>query len=222
MNHPSSRRSRRDFLRTAGAAAAAGSLWHAQDAAAQAAAATAAKDDTKPEAPKTEPEKPKPKVGDGIKIGLIGCGGQGTGDLQNAVRLGATVTALCDVDESHLANLKKKYDKAQTFSDFRKLLESKDVDAVICATPDHWHTLVAMAAMRAGKDIYCEKPLTLTIDEGKHLVKVEKETKRILQTGTQQRSSTYFRLACELIRNNVFGKLKNIHVWLPAGRHEGP
>src|SRR5690349_6792098 len=105
MNHPSSRRSRRDFLRTAGAAAAASSLpvWHAQ------AQDATAKADTKPETPKTEPEKPKPKVGDGIKIGLIGCGGQGTGDLQNAARLGATVTALCDVDAGHLANLKKKY-----------------------------------------------------------------------------------------------------------------
>src|SRR3954471_11690255 len=210
MNHPSSRRSRRDFLRSTGAAAAAAGLWHAHDARAQDAAA------------KAEPEKPKPKAGDGIRIGLIGCGGQGTGDLQNAARLGATVTALCDVDESHLANLKKKYDKAETFSDFRKLLESKDVDAVICATPDHWHTLVAMAAMRAGKDIYCEKPLTLTIDEGKHLVKVQKDTGRVLQTGTQQRSSTYFRLACELVQNKRIGTLKHIDVFVPAGRREGP
>lgn len=220
MNHPTSGRSRRDFLRTTGAAAAAaGSLWHAHDALAQDAAAKSA---TTPDAPKTEPEKPKPKIGDGIRIGLIGCGGQGTGDLQNAARLGATVTALCDLDLGHLATLKKKYEKAETYSDFRKLLESKDVDAVICATPDHWHTLVSMAAMRAGKDVYCEKPLTLTIEEGKHLVKVQKETGRVLQTGTQQRSSTYFRLACELVRNNVFGKLKHIDVWVPAGMREGP
>src|SRR5689334_10307633 len=116
MNNPTSGQSRRDFLRTTGAAAAAaGSLWHAQNAHAQDAAP---KPNATPEKPKTEPEKPKPKIGDGIRIGLIGCGGQGTGDLQNAVRLGATVTALCDVDLGHLANLKKKYDKAETYSDF--------------------------------------------------------------------------------------------------------
>lgn len=206
MNHISSRSSRRDFLKSAAALSVAGALplGYARDALAQ------------------EAQKPKPKVGEGIRIGLIGCGGQGTGDLQNAARLGATVTALCDVDESHLGRLKQKYEKAQTFSDFRKMLELKDLDAVICATPDHWHTLVAMAAMRAGKDIYCEKPLTLTIDEGKHLVKVEQETKRILQTGTQQRSSVNFRRACEAVRNNRIGKLKHIDVWLPAGMRGGP
>jgi predicted dehydrogenase len=211
MNHPSSRRSRRDFLKSAAVLGAAGSLpLGLHDAFAQDPAKT------------PEPEKPKPKIGDGIRIGLIGCGGQGTGDLQNAARLGATVTALCDVDESHLGKLKQKYDKAQTFTDFRKMLESKELDAVICATPDHWHTLVSLAAMRAGKDIYCEKPLTLTIDEGKHLVKVEQETKRILQTGTQQRSSLYFRRPCEAVRNNRIGKLKHIDVWVPAGMREGP
>ena len=227
MNHRPSDASRRQFLRTA-TAAAAGSLplGYAQAALAQ---DPPKPDAPKPDAPKSDPpkpapeaEKPKPKVGDGIRIGLIGCGGMGSGDLQNATRLGATVTALCDVDEGQAAKLKKKYEKAETFTDFRKLLESKDVDAVVCATPDHWHTLVSLAAMRAGKDVYCEKPLTLTIDEGKHLVKAERETKRILQTGTQQRSSTYFRLACELVQNNRIGKLKHINVWVPAGMREGP
>jgi predicted dehydrogenase len=211
MNHISRSASRRDFLKTAAGVAAAGSLplWSVDQTLAQQQA-------------EAEKPKPKPKPGDGIRIGLIGCGGQGTGDLQNAVRNGCTVTALCDVDEGHLGKLKNKYEKAQTFSDFRKLLESKDVDAVICATPDHWHTLVAMAAMRAGKDIYCEKPLTLTIDEGKHLVRVQEETKRILQTGTQQRSSVNFRRACEAVRNNRIGKLKHIDVFLPAGMRGGP
>ncbi|MGA2258854.1 MAG: Gfo/Idh/MocA family oxidoreductase, partial [Thermoguttaceae bacterium] len=101
-------------------------------------------------------------------------------------------------------------------------LERKDIDAVICGTVDHWHTLVSIAAMKAGKDIYCEKPLTLTIDEGKHLVKVQKETGRILQTGTQQRSDVYFRLACDLVRNERIGKLEKVEVWLPAGLRQGP
>ena len=106
--------------------------------------------------------------------------------------------------------------------DFRKVMERKDVDIVICATVDHWHTLVALAALRAGKDVYCEKPLTLTVDEGKHLVAAQKKTKRILQTGSQQRSDKNFRLACELVRNGRLGKIKEVDVWLPAGRREGP
>jgi predicted dehydrogenase len=90
-------------------------------------------------------------VGEGLGVGLIGCGGQGSGDAQNAARLGAKIVAVCDVDEAHLAGAKKKWPEAEGFSDFRKLLEQKNVDAVICGTPDHWHTLVSMAAMRAGR-----------------------------------------------------------------------
>ena len=126
------------------------------------------------------------------------------------------------MDESHVAAAKRQFPGAEGYADFRKLLERKDLDAVICGTVDHWHTLVAIAAMKAGKDIYCEKPLTLTIDEGKHLVKVQKETGRILQTGTQQRSDVYFRLACDLVRNQRIGKLEKVEVWLPAGLRQGP
>jgi predicted dehydrogenase len=199
--------SRRGFLKNAASVAAAGALpaWCVEDCLAQEAA------------------KPKPPgVGEGLGVGLIGCGGQGSGDAQNAARLGAKIVAVCDVDEAHLAGAKKKWPEAEGFADFRKLLEQKNVDAVICGTPDHWHTLVSMAAMRAGKDVYCEKPLTLTIDEGKHLVRVQRETKRLLQTGTQQRSTVGFRLACELVQNNRIGTLKNIEVYVPAGRREGP
>jgi len=96
------------------------------------------------------------------------------------------------------------------------------VDVVICGTVDHWHTLVSLAAMKAGKDVYCEKPLTLYIDEGKFLVEEEKRSGRILQTGTQQRSDPKFRLACELVRNKRIGELKEIDVYLPAGQREGP
>ena len=96
------------------------------------------------------------------------------------------------------------------FKDFRKLLERKDVDVIVNGTPDHWHTLVNIAALKAGKDVYSEKPLTLTIDEGRRLVEVVKSTKRILQTGSQQRSDKNFRLACELVRNGRLGKLKQV------------
>jgi predicted dehydrogenase len=95
------------------------------------------------------------------------------------------------------------------------------VDVIVNATPDHWHTLVNIAA-EAGKDIYSEKPLTLTIAEGQRLVQVVRDTKRVLQTGSQQRSDKNFRLACELVRNNRLGKLQHVNVWLPSGRREGP
>ena len=154
-------------------------------------------------------------------VALVGCGGMGRGDAKNASRFGRIV-ALCDVDEARLTETKKDWPEAATFTDFRKVMERDDIHAVICGTVDHWHTMVSLAAMRAGKDVYCEKPLTLTIDEGKRLVKAQAETKRILQTGSQQRSDKNFRLACALVRNGRIGKLKHIDVWLPAGRREGP
>jgi predicted dehydrogenase len=162
-----------------------------------------------------------PSPNDQPAVGLIGCGGMGRGDAKNASRFGRIV-ALCDVDEGRIAEVKKQWPDAATYKDFRKLLEHKDLQVVICGTVDHWHTLVSMAAMRAGKDVYCEKPLTLTIDEGKRLVETARKTKRILQTGSQQRSDKNFRQACELVRNGRIGKLKHVSVFLPAGRREGP
>ena len=158
-------------------------------------------------------------------IALIGCGGQGSGDAGNAQRFG-DVVAVCDVDKNHVAGAVKRFTKdgkvPTGFSDFRKLLERDDIHCIVNGTPDHWHSLVNIAAARAKKDIYSEKPLTLTIDEGKHVVKAVRDNKVVLQTGTQQRSNERFRLACDLVRNNRIGKLKEVTVWLPAGRREGP
>ncbi len=158
-------------------------------------------------------------------LGLIGCGGMGRGDGNLAQRFGDLV-AVCDVDSNHAAAAAEQYGKKaktpQIYSDFRKMLERDDLNGVIVATPDHWHTLASMAAVRAGKDVYCEKPLTLTIDEGKHLVKAVRDNSAILQTGTQQRSDKRFRLACEVVRNGRLGKLKKVTVYLPAGLREGP
>jgi len=108
------------------------------------------------------------------------------------------------------------------FSDFRKLLARDDVHVIVNGTPDHWHTFINLAAMKAGKDVYSEKPLTLTIDEGRRLVAAVRESKRVLQTGSQQRSDARFRLACELVRNGRIGTLKHVQVVLPAGLHGGP
>ncbi len=158
-------------------------------------------------------------------IGLIGCGGMGRGDAANARRFGE-ILAVCDVDEKHLNDAAKQFTaEGKTpakYSDFRKLIERDDVHVIIAAAPDHWHTLVNLAGTQAGKDVYAEKPLTLTIDEGKRLVNAVRKYKTVLQTGSQQRSDARFRLACELVRNGRLGKLKQITVWLPAGLREGP
>jgi hypothetical protein len=195
---------RRRFLKTSAAVAAASTLpkWFVEEC--------QAKPSTRPLGPNDQPA-----------IALIGCGGMGRGDAINASRFGRIV-ALCDVDDTNLAEAKSNGPTPQRSKTSRKVMERDDIHVIICGTVDHWHTLVSMAAMRAGKDVYCEKPLTLTIDEGKRLVKTQRQTKRILQTGSQQRSDKNFRLACELVRNGRIGRLKHIDVWLPAGRREGP
>jgi len=158
-------------------------------------------------------------------VALIGCGGMGRADAKNASRFGRIV-AVCDVDRQHAEAAAKQFtvdgDGPVVLGDFRQVMERKDVHVIMQATPDHWHTLINLAAARAGKDVYGEKPLTLTIDEGKRLVKVVRERGTVLQTGTQQRSDRKFRLACELVRNGRLGKLKTVHVYVPAGIRGGP
>lgn len=195
--------SRRHFLRTSAAVTAATTLpkWFLEESA-QAAA--------KPPGPNDRPG-----------IALIGCGGRGRGVAREAAQHGQML-AVCDVDDANLAQAQKLWPEARLYKDFRKVLERPDIHVVVNGTPDHWHTFVNLAAARAGKDIYSEKPLTLTVDEGRRLVRIVRETKRILQTGSQQRSDKNFRLACELVRNGRIGKLKHVNVWLPHGRREGP
>lgn len=172
-----------------------------------------------------EAPTPKPAPNDRPAVALIGCGGQGTRDAQNAANNG-DVVAVCDVDEKRAAAAAEKLAvdgrKPRIYSDFRRVLERDDIGVLVNGTPDHWHTLINLGAARARKDVYAEKPLTLTIDEGRRLVRAVREGGIILQTGTQQRSSQRFRLACELVRNHRIGKLTAANVWLPAGLREGP
>src|SRR5207247_1803285 len=123
----------------------------------------------------------------------------GKGDATNASAFG-DILAVCDVDESHAAAFAQNFTVAgkappTVYRDFRKLLARDDIQVIVNATPDHWHTLVNLAAARAHKDVYGEKPLTLAIDEGRRLVKAVRDNGIVLQTGTQQRSSQRFRLA---------------------------
>ena len=166
-----------------------------------------------------------PTPNDRPGIAIVGCGGMGKGDATNASAFG-DILAVCDVDEGHAAAFAKDFTVEgkvpKIHHDFRQVMERRDVHVIVNATPDHWHTLVNLAAAKARKDVYGEKPLTLTIDEGRHIVKAVRDHGIVLQTGTQQRSSQRFRLACELVRNGRLGKLQQARVWLPAGLREGP
>jgi predicted dehydrogenase len=203
--------SRRSFLnRCAMTAAATGlPLWFVQRELAFAAEVT------------TKPLSPNDRPG----IALIGCGGMGRADANNARRFG-DILAVCDVDENHVAAAAKQFTKdgksPAKYGDFRQVMERDDIHIIVQATPDHWHTLINLAAAQAKKDVYGEKPLTLTIDEGKQLIKAVRGRGIVLQTGTQQRSDKKFRLACELVRNGRIGKLKQVNVFVPAGITGGP
>ncbi len=126
------------------------------------------------------------------------------------------ILAVCDVDSKHYNNAKDIVNQTygnndcSAYGDFRQLLDRKDIDAVCIATPDHWHAIVTLAALRSGKDVYCEKPLTHNIHEAIEVLHAVDANKRVLQTGSMQRSSKEFRVACELVRNGVIGKLQRV------------
>ena len=152
----------------------------------------------------------RPGANDRIGIGGIGVGRQGGGLIRGAKgRKEARVVALADVNLPRAEKMAAPL-KAEACQDYRKLLDRKDVDAIITATPDHWRALVCIHACQAGKDIYAEKPMTLTIREGRLMVQAVRKYKRVFQTGSQQRSTAANRLGCELIRNGRIGKVHTV------------
>ncbi|WP_437201796.1 Gfo/Idh/MocA family oxidoreductase [Planctomicrobium sp. SH664] len=154
-----------------------------------------------------------------LTIGCIGTGDRWHQDPYSRMRLFGDVVSLCDVDAKHLERAQKRVLNDQreakrepgveTTDDYRKVLDRKDLDVILIVTPDHWHSKLAIEAMQAGKDVYCEKPLTLTIHEGKQIIKVLEETKRVFQVGTQQRTEMNrgFLTALALIRAGRIGKV---------------
>jgi len=156
---------------------------------------------------------------DGFSVLAVGVRGRGGGVGHRAGQYGRVV-AVCDVDSASVEKFLGKFDKQvkqrdakpvpkpDVFKDYRKALERKDIDIVTIGTPDHWHTAILIAAMKAGKDVYCEKPMTLTIDEGKKICKVAKETGRVVQVGSQQRSEyrRMFLKAVAIARSGRLGK----------------
>ncbi len=177
-----------------------------------------------------------------IHLGIIGTGNQGTNDMRQFLRdARVQVVAVCDVNkkgpgywngatagrdpareiaEAYYAekSASGNYKGCSAYRDFRELLERPDIDAVEIATPDHWHAIPTILAAKAGKDIYCQKPLALTIAEGRAMSNAVKRSQRVFQTGSQQRSDKRFRHGCELVRNGRIGKLIEVECGLPGGR----
>jgi len=152
----------------------------------------------------------RPGANDRIGVGFIGCGRR-AGQLMRLPAQGRIVAA-ADCDLARAENVARRTDckSFKSYRDYRELLDDKAVDAVVVATPDHWRALNCIHAAQAGKDIYAEKPLTLTIKEGRAIVRAARKYKRVFQTGSQQRSMGPNRVACEMIRNGLIGKVHTV------------
>ena len=155
-----------------------------------------------------------------LAMGFIGMGIQNRHLLGNFLGQDTQVLAVCDVDTTRREDAKATVDKryqqegrggnCAAYDDFREIINRKDIDAVCIATPDHWHAVIMLAALRAGKDVYCEKPLTHNIHEAVEVIRAVDTNKRVLQTGSMQRSSKEFRIACELVLNGAIGKITHV------------
>ncbi|MFQ6130813.1 MAG: Gfo/Idh/MocA family oxidoreductase [Armatimonadota bacterium] len=160
----------------------------------------------------------KPPPSEKVLMGGIGVGGMGNGDLGGHSRCGAEIVAVCDVWRDNRERTRQRFgDNCVGYADYRELLERKDIDAVDIATPDHWHALIGIHACEAGKDVYCQKPLTLTIEEGRALVNAVRRYGRVFQVGSQQRSAGNFRFACELVRSGRIGKVHTVRTGFGYG-----
>lgn len=152
---------------------------------------------------------------DRVRLALIGCGGRGR-DVAEQMRKapGAAYVAACDVYETN-ARAAKEWagTDARQFGDFRRVLEQKDIDAVHIATPDHWHAAITILACQAGKDVYVEKPLALTIRQGRQMVEAARKYNRVVQTGTQQRSAPHYREVERIIQSGELGEVRFVRVW---------
>ncbi len=161
---------------------------------------------------------------DRIVMAGVGFGMQGPGDMQNFLGMSTVQwVAVCDLDDNHLADARDRVNKrynnndCATYKDYRQLFARGDLDAVLLAVPDHWHAIMSIAALKAGLDVYGEKPLTHDLKEGRALCNAVKRYGRVWQTGSWQRSTDNFYRACELVRNGRIGKVLRVEVGLPSG-----
>ncbi|MBI5281366.1 MAG: Gfo/Idh/MocA family oxidoreductase [Candidatus Solibacter usitatus] len=152
---------------------------------------------------------------DNIQIALIGSGGMGQGDTRDALfNPGVKVVAAADVYDGRRKRMEEQYPGIFTTRDYREILARKDVDAVIIATPDHWHARISIDAMDAGKDVYCEKPMIQKIEEGKQVIEAQKRTGRIFQVGSQYASALSFEKIRQLLEQGAIGELNMVEAWL--------
>ena len=146
-----------------------------------------------------------------LNVGIIGTSGRALGNIEGVE--GENVVAVCDIDDRLLESAKQRFPKAETFEDFRKLIEMKGIDAVVISTTDHTHAPAAAMALRMGKHVYCEKPLTHTVYEARTIAKLAKEAKVATQMGTQIHAENNYRRVVELVKSGAIGPIKAVHVW---------
>jgi len=156
-----------------------------------------------------------------IQLGVLGCGSRANQLLGAFGRHGCRAVALCDVDRRKRDRTAARAKGAKVYNDFREVLARDDVDAVLIAAVNQWYTLMTIAAAKAGKDIYCEKPMSLTVRGGREAVRAVRRYGRVFQHGTQQRSDGRMRFACELVRSGRIGRLKTVEVMCEGPAREG-
>ncbi|HNT88384.1 MAG TPA: Gfo/Idh/MocA family oxidoreductase, partial [Candidatus Hydrogenedentes bacterium] len=154
-----------------------------------------------------------------VRVGLIGCGGMGRGDLETFFKNPEIeCPIICDVDDAMLAKAVELVEgrrghAPETVKDFRRVIDREDVDVVIVATPDHWHALPTVYACQAGKDVYVEKPLGRTIDEGRAMLEGAKRHERVVQMGTQWHSGPHYTAAIDYVHSGKLGKVRMVRAW---------
>lgn len=157
-----------------------------------------------------------------LNLAVIGVAHQGASDMRQLES--ENIVALCDVDENYLAAAAQRHPSAKKYSDFRRLLDQDDIDAVLVATPDHTHAVAAVAALQSGRHVYCEKPLTRTVSECRAVVETARKMRRVTQLGTQIHGGNNYRRVVELIHSGAIGPVEEVHVWVDVtyGRKRQP
>jgi predicted dehydrogenase len=156
-----------------------------------------------------------------LQVGVIGTTGQAGSDMNQVVAAGAEVAALCDVDERKAGPVRERFPHARFYTDFRQLVDHKGLDAVLVGTPDHIHALATLAALRNGLHVFCEKPLTHTVEEARLVAQTAAKQKRVTQMGTQIHAGSNYRRVVELIQEGDIGTVKEVHVWVAVSRGGG-
>src|SRR5207249_2880363 len=149
-----------------------------------------------------------------LNIGMIGVAHRAGDDLQEVSS--ENIVALCDIDDHYLAAARQKYPQAKTYNDFRRLLDQDGIDAVVIGTPDHTHAVAAVAALKSGRHVYCEKPLARTISETRIITETARNQKRVTQIGTQIHAGSNYRRVVELVQSGAIGAVGEVHVWVAA------